>query len=126
MALQMLRVRDRFEAEIRTRCDLEGFPSDEALEWLRSRRLVDDFRVARDFAQKACRNKLWAHGRIRAEIVRRSDSEEAADAAVAGLPPEIDTARRLIRKLGSVNPRKLANAGFDEDTITALSGPLDG
>lgn len=123
IALRMLRVRDRFESEIRARCADEGCSESEidaAVESLRSRRFVDDRRVARNLAFKLTQSKAWPPTRIEVELRHRGASEEAIDDALRSLPDESITIvkfARMQKATGSALARKLYSAGFSEDAV---------
>jgi SOS response regulatory protein OraA/RecX len=123
VALRMLRVRDRFESEIRARCADEGCSQSEieaAIDSLRLRKFVDDRRVAKNLAFKLTQTKAWAPARIESELRHRGASEEAIDDALRSLPDESATLARFVRMQrakGSALARKLCSAGFSEDAV---------
>lgn len=126
IALKMLRVRDRFEAEIRARCINEGCAKDEielALDSLRLRRFVDDKRIAKNIAHQLTQKKAWPPAKIEAELRGRGAGEEAIENALRSLPPEEKTVSRyarMQRATGSALARKLYSVGFSEDAIVAF------
>ncbi len=123
IALRMLRVRDRFESEIRARCAVEECSPEEidaAIESLRAKRFIDDRRVAKGLAFKLTQAKAWAPARIEAELRHRGADESAIEDALRALPEESKTVARFARMQrvsGSALARKLFSAGFSEDAI---------
>jgi SOS response regulatory protein OraA/RecX len=123
IALKMLRVRDRFESEIRARCINEGCSDEEielALDSLRLRRFVDDKRIAKNLAYQFTQRKAWPPAKIEAELRGRGAGEDVIENALRSLPPEDKTVSRYARMQrvsGSALARKLYAIGFSEDAI---------
>jgi SOS response regulatory protein OraA/RecX len=119
-ALHMLRGRDRFESEIRAGVTARAEVLDQAIEYLRSRKFLNDFRTARNLAFKWSHAKSWSKGRIAHELNKRGAADDAIAEAVAALPEDEAVAGRLARYSrleGRKLARKLSAAGFDEETI---------
>jgi len=125
IALKMLRARGCFEDEIRTRCLEKDCPPSEvedALNDLREKRLLNDARLAEHLAFLWSENKGWGNERIIETLKARRAPQEAIEASIARLPPELERAEKLTRGL---DPRKafykLRAAGFSEEVIERFS-----
>lgn len=122
-ALKLLRGRDRFEEEIRGACveiDCTAKATEDAIEYLRGKRFLDDTRLARNEADRLARRKFWPKQRISAYLAQRGANADAIEAALAVLPPEAQTASLWLKKCKGAAGReatKLRAAGFDDETV---------
>lgn len=95
---------------------------DDALATLGRAGLVDDARLARSRAELLAR-RGYGDAAVRADLRRRLIPSEDAAAAVAGLEPELDRARRLLEGQ-TVTPtllRRLATRGFSRETVDDIA-----
>lgn len=124
LALKLLKARDRFESEIRGYLVAKSSPEseiDEAISALRDLKFVDDARLAATVAERLSREKLWGKERIRATLESRGATE--TDAALSYLEDDRDVAAKLAARTNTSGPqlaRRLAAAGFDEETVRLL------
>ena len=122
LALKLLKARDRFESEVRgnlTAASSLDSEIDEAISALRALGFLDDARLAARTAERLSKEKLWSRDRIRAHL----ESLGAPTAAVNDLEGDRVVAERLARKSRKEGPalaRRLAAAGFDEETVRAI------
>lgn len=93
-----------------------------ALAALGSAGLVDDARLAESRAALLAR-RGYGDAAIRADLRRRMVASEAAADAVAGLEPELDRTRELLRgkELTPTLLRRLAARGFSRDTLEEVA-----
>lgn len=129
--LKRLRTRDAFEKELRDYARLKKCPPhavESALNTLRAKKLVDDFRLARHLAEIWTETKLWAPARIANELSSRGATPEAIENALSYLPQEHITARKLLKKLRKLPPttlaRRLASYGYSEECIQETLNPF--
>ena len=81
-ALRILARRDHLEGELLAKLRRKGFSSDEseaAVARCRDQGYVDDERVGRRFAELRAANRGWGSRRLKAELMKRGMSPEAAD-----------------------------------------------
>ncbi len=126
-ALRALARREQSAAELDRRLRRRGVaPSlrSETVERLERAGLVDDERYALRRAESLAER---GHGdaSIAWRLARDGVSAEAAAAAVAALPAELERARRLVeaRGAGPRTARELARRGFGEDVVEEVLGP---
>lgn len=140
-ALRRLRSRDLSEAEVARFLEGRGHAPEAiagVLDHLRSKRIVDDRRLALALADLARGRRAWGPARLDEELRRRGIPEDAAAAAREG--PETEEPRERLRTLldarfPSASDRGrawrwLVGRGFDPDLVeSALEskfGPSDG
>ena len=122
-ALKNLRGRDRFESEVRATCvdaGCEDEAIEQALDYLRQKRIIDDVRLTRNEADRLARRKLWPRARISAVLEARGAPVEAIEIAIDTLPSETDIAILWVKKFKGDKTRmgtRLRAAGFDEDAV---------
>jgi SOS response regulatory protein OraA/RecX len=123
LALKLLKARDRFESEVRGTLTAASSPTseiDEAISALRDLGFLNDERLAVRTAERLSQEKLWPTERIRTHLESLGAPTEAA---LANLPDDLDTARRLVkkrRKTGAALARSLSSAGFDAEIVRAI------
>jgi regulatory protein len=91
-AVQLLAARPHFREELAAKLEQRGYPAGDiaaALDRLTEQGYVDDRAAARGFVESR-RGRGEGRARLRAELLRRGASEEAADAALAELTPADD------------------------------------
>ena len=95
----------------------------ESLDLLTRAGLVDDARFASSRAQ-ALAERGYGDAVITHDLGRQGVAGELITAALAGLPGELERARRLVerRGVGASTARYLASKGFGEDAIEAAAG----
>ncbi|MBA3727388.1 MAG: RecX family transcriptional regulator [Armatimonadetes bacterium] len=122
-ALKNLRGRDRFQEEVRATCidaGCEDEAIEQALEYLRQKRIIDDVRLTRNEAARLARRKLWPRARISAVLEARGAPPEAIETALDTLPTEAAIAVLWAKKFKGDKLRlgtRLRAAGFDEDAV---------
>lgn len=127
-ALRALARRDLSSAALRRRLEGRRVPRperDEAIGTLARSGLLDDERYAgRRAASLADRGV--GNAAIRCRLEREGVAGPVVEAAVAGLEPERERARRLVhaRGAGAGTARELARRGFGEDAIEEAVGPI--
>ncbi len=123
-ALRALRRRDHTAASLRARLAERGIAAaarEEALAALERAGLVDDERYAHGraaaLAARGCGDRM-----IRDDLARRGLGDELIEAALAGLEPEHERARRLAQTLGrsARTLRRLSARGFAEEALEPL------
>jgi SOS response regulatory protein OraA/RecX len=125
--LKSLRGRDRFELDIRAKCESAGAETrvvEKVIAFLKSKGMIDDVRLALDLAAKLSKVIAWGRERIAADLHCRGASEEDIQSAIGTLPPDVDSARRFFAKReGSKKAkigRQLSAAGYSAETIREL------
>jgi regulatory protein len=128
-AKRALRSRPLSKERLRRRLDQRGVPAaarESALDTLQRAGHVDDERLARGRASSLA-ERGWGDAAIVARLTGEGLPENMVEAAVSGLEPE--TARAAFLAFGK-DPRKawalLQRRGFDQETIEATLGGLDG
>jgi SOS response regulatory protein OraA/RecX len=126
VATRALRVRDlpaRRVAERLQRAAVAPDAVDESLAVLEQAGLVDDGRFAANRAQSLA-GRGYGDAAIRHDLERQGLAADLADAAIAGLEPELARARRLVARRGSglKTGRYLDSKGFADDTVEAALG----
>jgi SOS response regulatory protein OraA/RecX len=126
VATRALRVRDlpaRRVAERLQRAAVAPDAVDESLAVLEQAGLVDDGRFAANRAQSLA-GRGYGDAAIRHDLERQGLASDLADAAIAGLEPELARARRLVARRGSglKTGRYLDSKGFADDTVEAALG----
>lgn len=115
--------RSRGELEQRlSRARHSGSAREEAVGALERAGVLDDARLAEGRAELLAR-RGYGDAAIRADLRRRLIPAEAAEAAVAGLEPELARIGPLVEGR-AVSPkllRRLAGRGFSHDTLDALA-----
>jgi len=128
-ALRALHHRDRTAHEIGRRLADQGFPEHEraeALETLTRTGVLNDGRYAESRAAS-----LAARGsgneRIRFELVRAGVDDDAVEAALETLEPELVRARAIVgrRGQGAKTARYLHAHGFGRDVVAAVAAPVE-
>lgn len=124
-ALRLLSAHDRSRGELEARLSQTRLPAaarDEALRALDRGGLVDDERVAATRAAALAR-RGYGDAAIRSDLRRRLLSSDAVDAALAGLEPEHERARQVVREARDRRAalRRLAARGFDRDVLAELA-----
>jgi regulatory protein len=125
-ATRALRHRDHSARSLDERLARAGVRASEreqALATLQRVGWVDDERVARGRAELLA-ERLWGDEAIAADLARRGIDAEAADAAIAALPPERERAEAAAaaRGRGARTAAYLARRGFGEDAVEAVAG----
>lgn len=122
-ALHLLRGRDRFEAEIREECRKSGYENrdiDNAIEFLREKRMLNEMRLASTVAGDLSYKRMLSKERIRVQLALRGAPDDAIEAALGRLPDDSTVAERLWKSTKGETPkrlRKLYVNGFDDDVI---------
>ncbi|MEM4409292.1 MAG: RecX family transcriptional regulator [Candidatus Caldarchaeum sp.] len=131
LLLKRLRLRDAFEAELRHYAHTKNCPPnaiDSALDVLKTKKLINDFRLACHLAEAWTEKKLWAPARIAQELKARGASDEAVATALSLLPEESLTAKKLLKKLKGIPlasiARRLAQYGYSEECIQDILNPF--
>jgi regulatory protein len=122
-ALRALRHRDLSVRELDERLRARGYAEgerDEAIESLLRTGLLDDGRFAESRA-RALAARGSGDALIRHDLSRAGVDGPAVEDALATLAPEVDRARAVVERRGSVpkTARYLAGKGFSEDSISA-------
>ena len=126
-AARALRPRDRSRRALEQRLTSAGVPAgarSDALDLLERTGLVDDARVAATRAQSLA-ERGFGDAAIRFDLEREGVAGGLIEEAIAGLEPEPDRARALVKRGGAAakTGRWLAAKGFDASTIEdALGG----
>lgn len=125
-ALRALTARDRSRRSLEDRLGAAGVASrsrDEALEALERAGLVDDDRLAVGRAQ-ALAGRGYGDAAIRFDLERQGLGGESVAAALAGLEPERERARRLVAERGrdARAARWLTAKGFEAATVEDAVG----
>jgi SOS response regulatory protein OraA/RecX len=124
-ATRSLAAGDRSQRALEERLTRAGHSAaarEAALATLGSAGLVDDARLAENRAALLAR-RGYGDAAIRADLRRRMIASEAADDAVAGLDPEVDRAREVLRgeTVTQAVLRRLAGRGFSRDTLEEVA-----
>jgi SOS response regulatory protein OraA/RecX len=123
-ATRVLAARDRSRAALDERLVRAGVPAAaraDALDHLERAGLVDDAHLARSRAESFA-SRGYGDAAIRARLAREGVPADLARAAVEGLEPERERARRIFGREGR-SPRalrRLSAHGFDRDTLAEL------
>ena len=125
LALEFLRVRERFEAEIRAHLTSKGVEVgvDEALVHLRQRRIVDDRRLIQSLIARNSGKRAVGIEKLRAELLRRGAPEEEVESLLAELGEQGEIVDALLdKKLRPGDSRAKAgrflfSRGFSEETV---------
>jgi SOS response regulatory protein OraA/RecX len=125
-ALRALTARDRSRRSLEDRLGAAGVasrPRKEVLETLERAGLVDDDRLAAARAQ-ALAERGYGDAAIRFDLERQGLGGESVAAALAGLEPERERARRLVEQRGrdARAARWLAAKGFEAGTVEDAIG----
>ncbi len=125
-ALRALTVRDRSRRSLQDRLAAAGVaarPRQEVLETLERAGLVDDDRLAAARAQ-ALAERGYGDAAIRFDLERQGLGGESVTAALAGLEPERERARRLVEQRGrdARAARWLAAKGFEAAAVEDAVG----
>jgi SOS response regulatory protein OraA/RecX len=125
-ALRALTARDRSRRSLEDRLGAAGVasrPRKEVLETLERAGLVDDERLAAARAQ-ALAERGYGDAAIRFDLERQGLGGESVAAALAGLEPERERARRLVEQRGrdARAARWLAAKGFEAGTVEDAIG----
>jgi regulatory protein len=123
VALRKLHAADRFSAEIAAELSRRGFSEsivEEAMAWLRDRRLLDDRRAVENLIERCSRVKRWSAERIRSEGLRRGAPRELLEEMLSQRTDddEIQAARSLAQSKLKGNAQRssaarlLASRGF--------------
>lgn len=125
LALEFLRVRERFEAEIRAHLASKGVDVgvDETLAHLRQRKLVDDRRLIQNLIERNSGKRTVGIEKLRAELTRRGAPEAEVDSQIANLGEQNECIDALLDK--KLRPgdnrakagRFLFSRGFSEEAI---------
>jgi SOS response regulatory protein OraA/RecX len=122
--IRALSRRELSVVELRDRLQRAGIPADEAdgvVVRLRETGYQSDQRAAQERARVLAARNL-GDAAISLDLERRGLSTESTDAALSELPPELERAERLVRR---VSHEKLWNTlqrkGFSTETIEALA-----
>lgn len=130
-AVQLLAARPHFRRELEAKLVQRGYPKseiEETLARLESRGYLDDRAAARGFVESRS-GRGEGRARLRAELLKRGATEEAADAALAELMPEDDLpaardAAERWQRAGGRDSRALARhlerKGFSRRAIVAV------
>ena len=124
-ATRSLAASDRSQRALEQRLARAGHSAaarEAALATLGNAGLVDDARLAESRAALLAR-RGYGDAAIRADLRKRMVASEVAADAVAGLDPELDRARMLLRGK-DVTPallRRLASRGFSRDTLEEVA-----
>jgi SOS response regulatory protein OraA/RecX len=124
-ATRSLAASDRSEralAQGLTRAGHSAAAREAALAALGNAGLVDDARLAETRAGVLAR-RGYGDAAIRADLRRRMVASETAADAVAGLEPELERARGLLRgeNVTRASLRRLAGRGFSRDTLEEVA-----
>ena len=125
-ALRALTARDRSRRSLQDRLAAAGVaarPRQEALDTLERAGLVDDDRLAAARAQ-ALAERGYGDAAIRFDLERQGLGGESVAAALAGLEPERERARRLVEQRGrdARAARWLAAKGFEAAAVEDAVG----
>jgi len=118
--------RDLTADELESRLARAGFEAEvcvDAIARARAAGYLDDQRVAVERARVLAGRYASDHA-IRMELERRGVSADAVDAALESVPPEVDRAVALSRRLGG-GPRAaraLARKGYPQDVVERVLG----
>jgi SOS response regulatory protein OraA/RecX len=130
VALRALRYGDYSRSRLEARLASRGArpdTRDAALKALEQAGLVDDARVAANRAETLA-GRGYGDTAIRFSLEREGLGAEVVDAALAGLEPEFERARRLLGAGdgGAKALRRLGAKGFDAETLEQAGGFADG
>lgn len=127
-ATRALRHRDLSRRRLEERLEQRGAGASArvaALETLERAGLVDDARVATSRA-RALAGRGYGDAAIRCALAGEGLTAELVEAAVAGLEPEPERARRLLGPAPDVKAvRRLSAKGFEPETLADLTGFAD-
>jgi len=134
-AMNLIRMRDRSEGEIRQKMRLKGFFAEEIEEtvgFLKERKFVDDLRFVDNYVASQCRQKISGRNKMRFRLRGLNVAEDLIEKSLGQikLEDEIETAKALAQKWLSKNGesgynkdklgRFLAGRGFGYDVISRL------
>lgn len=127
VAARALRHRDLSAGGVAARLEHAGVAApdaEEALATLQEVGWVDDARFATRRAEVLA-ERGWGDAAIAAELERQAVARDAADGAVAALPPEHERADAIVarRGAGARTAAYLARRGFGEDAVERAAGP---
>ena len=128
IAGRALRSRDLSKRRLAERLDRAGVPAatrEESLETLARAGLVDDARFSLNRAEALAR-RGFGDAAIRHDLAGQGVAVELAEAAVLGLDPETERARRIVERRGpgARTARYLAGKGFSEEAVEAALAPI--
>jgi SOS response regulatory protein OraA/RecX len=116
--MSRLRLAERMERVV------DPVAAKESLAALTGAGLIDDGRFARTRAEGLA-GRGYGDAAIRHDLERQGVEAELAEAALGGLEPELERARRLVERRGSGlrTARYLASKGFGGEALELASGP---
>jgi SOS response regulatory protein OraA/RecX len=120
IALEAIRRKDRFEAEIDLMLRDKGFDSGPVITYLKGRGFLNDTRIVPSEVERLMRRRGLGRMRIIEELVQRGAPESMVEAALPA--SDVAPAVEALRKRFAWAPdrakamRFLASRGFDEET----------
>lgn len=133
IALESIRRKNRFEAEIASMLAEKGYESAAIINYLRGRKFIDDQKMVASEVERLTRTRNLGPARVREELLQRGAPERLLDAALAPiLENQTQSAVDVLYKRFSGRPDKgkamrfLLSKGYDEETAESAYGTAFG